>query len=404
MNAGRDIPGDASPSAPVFLVGSERSGTTLLRLMLDHHPEIAFDKEFDYAVTMVSDTGVRPPTRAYRSWVVTVRGMKYEVNPSLAYQQLVNDFLRQKRVASGGKPCVGATIHRNFDRSRFLWPEATYIHLVRDPRDVARSVVQKEWAGNVYQAAEYWLDAERCWESLAGHLSEDQAIEVRYENLVTDAETVLSAICGFMGLRYSPAMLEYSADAPQYPAPDPSLVAQWRTAMAPRDIALVEIRTGPLLQRRGYVRSGYPWPRVGRSRHEPASRRRPPPAAAIAGAHVRRGGGRVLDTIGRRASLPRVERYARVRMNAIEQRMVDQESMGLRGPSANIAPPSGAVDGPATYRRRSGTKRLRDGRGTTVSALRASGQAFAGRQSRNRAFARVPAPADPDSELVRGVA
>ena len=45
---------------PVFLVGSERSGTTLLRLMLDHHPEIAFDKEADFMVTMVSDAGVLP--------------------------------------------------------------------------------------------------------------------------------------------------------------------------------------------------------------------------------------------------------------------------------------------------------------------------------------------------------
>jgi hypothetical protein len=141
-----------------------------------------------------------------------------------------------------------------------------------------------------------------------------------------------------MGLRYSPAMLEYSANAPQYPPPDPSLVAQWRTAMAPRDIALVEVRTGPLLQRRGYARSGYPWPRVGRSRHE----------LLLAAGRLQRLRSRVrtfgaivvaLDTIGRRAGLPRVERYARVRMNGIEQRMVDQESMGLRAPSANIAPP-----------------------------------------------------------------
>ena len=46
--------------APLFLVGSERSGTTFLRLMLDHHPEIAFEKEFDFVVTKVSDAGEFP--------------------------------------------------------------------------------------------------------------------------------------------------------------------------------------------------------------------------------------------------------------------------------------------------------------------------------------------------------
>ena len=69
---------------PVFLVGSERSGTTLLRLMLDHHPEIAFDKEFDYMV----DDGlrrrrVRRRRETYLEWVTTVRGMEYAVEPSL---------------------------------------------------------------------------------------------------------------------------------------------------------------------------------------------------------------------------------------------------------------------------------------------------------------------------------
>jgi Sulfotransferase family len=41
---------------PVFLVGSERSGTTLFRLMLDHHPQIACFFEFEYAVSRMPET------------------------------------------------------------------------------------------------------------------------------------------------------------------------------------------------------------------------------------------------------------------------------------------------------------------------------------------------------------
>ena len=156
---------DRAIRTPVFLVGSERSGTTLLRLMLDHHPEIAFEKEFDFVVAKVTDAGQLPPLDDYLEWIATVRGADYAIPPSLGYRALVNDFLRQKQAASGGKPHVGATIHRNFDRLRFLWPDARYIHLVRDPRDVARSVVQKGWAGNIYQASEFWIQAESCWDS-----------------------------------------------------------------------------------------------------------------------------------------------------------------------------------------------------------------------------------------------
>jgi|GEM_PF-5624238 len=47
-------------SEPIFLVGSERSGTTVLRLMLAHHPQIAWCQEFEYAVDRVSDDGNFP--------------------------------------------------------------------------------------------------------------------------------------------------------------------------------------------------------------------------------------------------------------------------------------------------------------------------------------------------------
>ena len=322
---------------PVFLVGSERSGTTLLRLMLDHHPAIAFDKEADYMVTMISDAGVLPSPQSYLEWVTTVRGMEYAVEPLRSYPELVNDFLRQKQSESGGKPHVGATIHRNFDRLRFLWPDARYIHLVRDPRDVARSVVQKGWAGNVYQGSEFWLEAERCWDALVRHLGDGQAIEVRYEELVTRPEQMLSAVCGFIGVAYSPEMLGYTADAPQYPPPDPGLAAQWRTKLDPRDVALVESRIGAMLRARGYASSGYRRPKISPVRHR----------LLLAGGRVQQLRSRLgvfglrvvaVDVVGRRLHLRRLERYARARMNAIEQRMVDQESAGIRAPSANIAP------------------------------------------------------------------
>jgi hypothetical protein len=323
--------------APVFLVGSERSGTTLLRLMLDHHPEIAFEKEFDFVVTKVSDTGELPPPEAYREWLAGIYGADFALDPSLGYRELVNDFLRQKQTASGGKPYVGATIHQNFDRLRFLWPDARYIHLVRDPRDVARSVVQKGWAGNVYQGSEFWLNAESCWDSLVPHLTDGQAVEIRYEELVRRTEPVLVEVCRFIGVEYSDEMLEYRADAPQYPPPDPNLVEQWKTKLPPREVALVELRTARLMEARGYARSGQPLPNVGPLKHQ----------LLITAARLRRFRSRVeqfgprlvaMDLVGRQLRIPSLARRAQRGINAVQQTLIEQETAGTRAPSANIAP------------------------------------------------------------------
>jgi hypothetical protein len=305
--------------------------------MLDHHPEIAFEKEFDFVVAKVSDAGELPPLDGYLDWITTVRGAGYVIAPSVGYRELVNGFLRQKQAASGAKRHVGATIHRNFDRLRFLWPDARYIHLVRDPRDVARSVVQKGWAGNIYQASEFWIQAENCWDSLVPHLSSDRAIEIHYEDLVLHTHPVLSKICRFVGVEYSEEMLEYRADAPQYPPPDPSLVAQWKTKLAPREVAMVELRTAGMLESRGYAKSGHPLPTIGPLKHR----------LLLSGARLRRfrtrldmfGPGPVaIDILGRRLGIRGLARRGQRYINAVEQRLIDEEAAGKRAPSANIAP------------------------------------------------------------------
>jgi hypothetical protein len=308
--------------------------------MLDHHPEIAFAREFDFVVELLSDTGELPALPRYLDWLSTVRGVDYAIDPSLGYRKLVNDFLRQKQAASGGKPLIGATIHRNFDRLRYLWPAASYIHVVRDPRDVARSVVQKGWAGNVYQAAEFWTKAERCWDALVSHLSEDRFIEIHYEDLVLQTEAVLAEICWFVGVDYSPEMLNYPADAPQYPQPDPALAVQWRTKLAPRDVVLVELRTVGLMQSRGYAPSGHPLPRIGPVRQELLL------TAARLGrlrTRLRMYGPWLVatDMLGRRLGLRPLARHAQRGIDEVEQGLIDQEAAGRRAPSANIAPVGG---------------------------------------------------------------
>ncbi len=326
----------SAADAPIFLVGSERSGSTLLRLMLDHHPQIAFEHEFDFATLPVGDTGELPELdEAYFDWLQTVRGVWYSIDASLGHRELMVDFLEQKRDASGGKPIIGATVHHHFDRLPFLWPNARYVHLLRDPRDVAPSVLQKGWAGNLYHATEWWIEAERCWDVLCARVDPKCRIEVRYEDLVTHPEHQLARVCAFIGVPFDARMLRYHESVRQYPPPDPKLAFQWRDKLAPQQVGLVEERAGQQLHERGYAPSGYPVPSIGPVRRE----------LLLLASRARRLGFRIgqygpgiiaLDLMGRRLRVPPVARYARKRIKAIEDRMIEEESAGLRAPSANI--------------------------------------------------------------------
>ena len=54
---------------PVFLVASERSGTTLMRLMLDGHPDITWCHEFSYVVGLMADDGSPPDLNTYHDYL-----------------------------------------------------------------------------------------------------------------------------------------------------------------------------------------------------------------------------------------------------------------------------------------------------------------------------------------------
>lgn len=229
----------------------------MLRLMLDHHPEIAFHSEFEFAVDLVSDAGEPPPVDAYRAWLATNRAFQtsgLSSDPSLGYADLVDSFLAQKRERDG-KRIVGATVHRHFDRLLHFWPDARFIHLLRDGRDVARSSIGMGWAGNLWFAPERWIHAEAVWDALCRRVPAQRRLEVRYEDLVREPVAVLQRVCSFAGVRYDPAMLGYPGHT-TYEAPDRALAQQWRKKLAPAETRLVEARIGALLVRRGYELSG----------------------------------------------------------------------------------------------------------------------------------------------------
>lgn len=244
-----------------FLVGAQRSGSTLLRVMLDHHPQVACLHEFNFALLAADEEGGHPDPETLRARLEADRQWRYaglEFDPTLDYLAQLDAFLAQWRRRDGdGKPVVGFTLHFRYLLAHALWPEARFIHLVRDPRDVAISVVNAGWSGTTWHATARWLEAEREVDALAAVLPPGRLVRVRFEDLLQDLGGELARLCALLGVDYDPAMLDYPQDT-SYPAPDPSAAYRWRGKAPELDVQLVEARAGALLADRGYEPSGHP--------------------------------------------------------------------------------------------------------------------------------------------------
>lgn len=228
----------------------------MLRLMLSHHPQIAFGGEFEFVVDAIGADGRFPDLDSFidvlrRDRVFPHFRVELRHQPDFARQ--VDDILDQKRQGRD-VAVLGATVHRHFDRLLRIWPDARFLHIVRDGRDVALSTIPMGWAGNAYSGIERWIEAEALWAQLAASLPPERFTTIRYETLISDPPTELARICGFLGVPYDPAMLSYDGSS-TYSKPNARSIGNWRKA-DPAVIAAAESRAAPWLEANGYALSG----------------------------------------------------------------------------------------------------------------------------------------------------
>ncbi len=223
--------------------------------MLDRHSSIKNPGEFDFLFDAFGVDGGLAAAQAMTSvqlddFYSDDRGYLFSpkrLGPAAAVPERLNELV--SRYAEG-VPCLALCIHRNFVSAHEIFPQARFIHLLRDARDCAKSAVSASFAGNVYYGLEPWMNSEESWDRLRPLLAQHQYLEVRYEELVAEPEQVLTGICEFLGLSYEPQMLDLSSTT--YEPPSARFANQWRRGMNARDIALVEARVGPMMAARGY--------------------------------------------------------------------------------------------------------------------------------------------------------
>lgn len=218
----------------IFIIGTGRSGTTLIAQMLNAHSKICVPHElqilFEYngngarlnevfssgesndfsAQDFINLVEQRCPHRfdLFFDYANFFNRLKY---PIVDLKRLVGDLFHEI-AASKGKtlfaeqsPWYGQRI----DLLNSLFPDAKYIHLVRDGRDVAISFARTPWWHNdVHQNLMRWQsEVENIMDASTRYLSSEQILHIRYEDLVHQPELMLQNICAHLDVEYESSML-----------------------------------------------------------------------------------------------------------------------------------------------------------------------------------------------------
>jgi hypothetical protein len=274
---------------PIFVLGCPRSGTTLLRVMLNTHPRIAIPPESRF---------VRPvyfrrhafgppgsPTAARRIARTITRPRSGAAHLGLTRPALTDDLLRARPstvadalrhvyagyAAAQGKPRWGdkrPSYYSFIDELDRLFPDAQFIHLVRDGRACVASLQRPPFDLSPARAIVTWLDAMHACRRAARRLGPDRFLELRYEDLVTDTESTLRRLCGFLGEPFDEAMLHpEDVVASHVPARfqqhgqiaagvNPASLRAWERELPAGEVGCVERLGRRHLRRFGYVPTG----------------------------------------------------------------------------------------------------------------------------------------------------
>jgi hypothetical protein len=285
------------PDPSPFVVGLGRSGTTLLRLMLDSHPQLTIPPETHFAVGVIRMYRNGDPTpeeaadylsglRRWGDFGIERDEILERLQASAAddAQTALRAFY-EVYAAKQGKPrwgdkTPGYTQHMR--RISRVLPEARFVHLIRDGRAVAfsRATTLTLQPVEIPKLAKRWRRRLTKAREQGAHL--DHYLEVRYETLIRDPEPTLREICKFIELEWDPVLLDYhrrsgdrlselDRDIPAWEGKlprsassrlalheqatkplDPGRIDRWREEMSDPDLEAVEAEAGELLVELGY--------------------------------------------------------------------------------------------------------------------------------------------------------
>ncbi len=235
----------------VFLSGALRSGSTLLKLILDNHSRVSNPGEFDFLFDLIDEDGTLPDINVYKNWLESNRiflAHQLTVGQEVETLELLRNFVKQLEAK---KNTLILNVHRGFHKIPSVFSGARYIHLLRDPRDVGLSSIKMGWAGNAYHGIDQWVETERSWDRLRPQLDEEQFIEVKYEDLVSSSQEVLEKICKFLNLKMEQDMFNFFKTS-TYGQINKNSLYRWKLELSAEENSAIEYKLSNLLSQKGY--------------------------------------------------------------------------------------------------------------------------------------------------------
>jgi hypothetical protein len=189
--------------APIFIVGVQRSGTTVLRLMLDSHsriscgPETLFLSDMERIVT--------------RDWKRLSRfGFEQEVwleRIATFFGGIHHDYATSRGKQRWADKSPEYAKHMHFIAQ--LFPHAQFVHVIRDARDVAVSHRKRFGYLSCLKSAFKWPRYIAAARASGASLGSSRYFEVRYEQLVEEAEPTVRKLLAYLGEEWEPQLLQF---------------------------------------------------------------------------------------------------------------------------------------------------------------------------------------------------
>lgn len=265
-----------APQHPIFIGGCDRSGTTMLGALLGRHASCVVTPESPFKTDVLSrlrpgsaDEGRRALELIGASWRFRIWGHQVPtgVEPAAfpeAIGALVSSFASRH-----GRPATARWVDHTPNNVRYAktlleaFPSARFIHVVRDGRAVANSVMPLDWGPNtVLYAAPWWVERLSYGLAAESSLGPRTVLRVRYEDLLLAPDDQLKRIHAFLELPEEEAAAPGDGyRSPSYTAgqhvlvgsaPDASRLDRYRESLSAREIELFEWATKDLLGYLGY--------------------------------------------------------------------------------------------------------------------------------------------------------